>query len=49
MSPLNERSSEKFHVSPPPKKKADGLEAGSWTETWFTLLIEACGTEHYQD
>lgn len=34
---------------PPPKKKADGLEAGSWAETWFTLLIEACGTEHYQD
>lgn len=40
MSPLNESSSEKFHTSPK-KKKADGLEAGSWTETCFTPFIEA--------
>lgn len=41
MSPLDKSSSEKFHTSPKKKKKADGLEAGSWTETCFTPFIEA--------
>lgn len=41
MSPLDESSSEKFHISPKKPKKADSLEAGSWTETSFIPFIEA--------